>query len=396
MKPAPIPANEDQRLAALRRYEILDTEAEEIFDELTRLAAAILKTPLSLISIVDESRNWVKSGFGLESGATMDRSTAFCAHAVAQDEMLVVPDLTADERFQDHPLTGPEAGMRFYAGQQLRNSEGLNLGTLCVLDNKPRVFTSEERETLRILGRQVMSQLELRRSLRELTMMNRKALALESILRRYTSRSIWERADVSASRGGVSLKDEVRNHACLFLDVVGFTRYAETHTAEEVVQILNDYFDPIVRRIHDCGGDVDKFVGDQVFAIFDESRAAIRAALSVRECIDAMSRRRRAQGATALEFRMGLNYGPVVRGNVGGDARSDNTLIGDVVNVAARLQAVCEPGRILAAESVAAAVGEFMEAEARIESRVQLKLKGKADAVPAAYLGPAAERALAV
>jgi adenylate cyclase len=120
-----------------------------------------------------------------------------------------------------------------------------------VLDNKPRNFTPEERETLRILGRQVMSQLELRRSLRELTMMNRKALALESILRRYTSRSIWERGDVSASRG--ALKDEVRNHACLFLDVVGFTRYAETHTAEEVVQILNDYFNPIVECIHECG-----------------------------------------------------------------------------------------------------------------------------------------------
>lgn len=392
MKPAPIPVNEDQRLAALRRYEILDTDAEEVFDELTRLAAAILKTPLSLISIVDESRNWVKSGFGLDSGATMDRSTALCAHAVAQEDMLVVPDLTADERFQGHPLTGPEAGMRFYAGQQLRNSEGLNLGTLCVLDNKPRNFTPEERETLRILGRQVMSQLELRRSLRELTMMNRKALALESILRRYTSRSIWERADVSASRGGVALKDEVRNHACLFLDVVGFTRYAETHTAEDVVQILNDYFNPIVERIHDCGGDVDKFVGDQVFAIFDSPAAAVRAALGVRECIDELSRRRRVAGASPLEFRMGLNYGPVVRGNVGGDARSDNTLIGDVVNVAARLQAVCEPGRILAAESIVTDAGEI----ARVESRVQLKLKGKTDPVSAAYLGPARERALAI
>ncbi|MCE9599279.1 MAG: GAF domain-containing protein [Spirochaetia bacterium] len=382
---APIPVHEDERLAALRRYEILDTESDEVFNELTRLASSILKAPMSLISIVDESRNWVKSGVGIDAGFEMKREMAFCAHAVAQDDMLVVPDLKEDQRFSDHPMTEPQGGgVRFYAGQQLRTAEGQNIGTLCVLDNKPRQFTPEERETLRILGRQVMSQLDLRRSLRELTLMNRKALALESILRRYTSRSIWERADVSASVGGVSLKDEVRDHACLFLDVVGFTRYAETHSAEEVVQILNDYFNPIVHKIHEAGGDVDKFVGDQVFAIFDRPEAAIQASLLARKCIDDLGAQRFAAGKTHLEFRIGLNYGPVVRGNVGGDSRSDNTLIGDVVNVAARLQSVCEPGRILASQSIASAA----EGMARVEKRVLLKLKGKEEPVTALYLAP--------
>jgi class 3 adenylate cyclase len=391
MLKAPIPTNESDRLAALRRYEILDTDAEEVFDELTRLASAILQMPMSLISIVDDSRNWIKSGVGVDAGTAMGREFAFCAHAVAQDEMLVVPDLTADERFSGHPLTGPEAGMRFYAGQQLRTSDGQNIGTLCVLDNRPRQLTGQERETLRILGRQVMSQLELRRSLRELTMMNRKALALESILRRYTSRSIWERADISASRGAVAIKDEVRQHACLFLDVVGFTKYAESHSAEDVVQILNDYFGPIVRLIHEAGGDVDKFVGDQVFAIFDEPRHAVRAALAVRRCIEELARERAGEGRAVIEFRMGLNYGPVVRGNVGGDARSDNTLIGDVVNVAARLQAVCEPGRILASAAVAARMADA----AIVQRRVRLKLKGKLEPVSAAYLSERSAAAVA-
>lgn len=383
MLKAPIPANEHDRLKALRRYEVLDTESEEVFNELTQLAAAILKTPISLISIIDEARSWTKSAVGMDPGGEMNRELAFCAHTVAQDEMLVVPDLKNDERFADHPMTDPaHGGVRFYAGQQLRTFDGQNIGTLCVLDNQPRQFSAQDRETLRILGRQVMSQMELRRSLRELTVMNRKALALESILRRYTSRSIWERADVSASAGGVSLKDEMRNHACLFLDVVGFTRYAEMHSAEEVVQILNDYFNPIVHEIHKAGGDVDKFVGDQVFAIFDEPQAAIRAALLVRQCIDGLKRDRDAAGLATLEFRIGLNYGPVVRGNVGGDSRSDNTLIGDVVNVAARLQSACEPGKILASESIAQEVGDL----AQIEKRVRLKLKGKEEPVRALYL----------
>lgn len=379
---APIPVTESERLEALKRYEILNTASEEVFDELTRLAAAILKAPLSSISIVEESKSWIKSGVGMPFGQESSRDLAFCAHTVAQNEMLVIPDLREDDRFKDHPMTG-EGGVRFYAGQPLRTPDGQNIGTLCVLDQKPRQFSKEDRETLRILGKQVMSQMELRRSLKELTSMNRKALALESILRRYTSKSIWERADVSATQGNVSIKDEQRDHACLFIDVVGFTRYAENHSAEQVVQILNDYFGPIVHKIHEAGGDVDKFVGDQVFAIFDTAEDGIRASLSVRNCVESLNAERKNKSLATLEFRMGLNDGPVVRGNVGGDARSDNTLIGDMVNVASRLQSVCEPGEILASQSVT----KSMNGYAKIKKTVKLKLKGKEEPVLAYYIG---------
>ncbi len=386
MKTAPIPATEDQRVAALRRYEILDTQAEAAFDELTQLASRILNTPMSLISIVDSARNWIKSGVGVDAGSESMRDTAFCAHAVAQDEIMVVPNMIEDDRFVDHPMV-TENGVRFYAGQQLTTEDGHNIGTLCVLDSKPREFSDEQRETLRILGRQVMSQLELRKSLRELGMMNRKALALEGILKRYTSRSIWERADVSAESGAVAIKDEKAAHTCLFLDIVGFTRFAETHSAEEVIAVLNEYFEPIVHIIHEHGGDVDKFVGDQVFAIFDEAPNAVRAALAIRAQIDELGAARTSQGAQHMEFRMGLNEGPVVRGNVGGDSRRDNTLIGDVVNVAARLQSACEPGLVLAAQSVIDRMGT--DSGARVDRRLKYKLKGKTEPVVACYLSRA-------
>ncbi len=390
MKLAPIPANEDERLAALRRYEILDTKAEEAYDDLTRLAARILGTPMSLITLVDEARNWIKSGVGMEAGTFAARETAFCAHAVAQDEMMVVPNMTEDERFVDHPAV-QESGLRFYAGQQLTTDDGHNLGTLCVLDSKPREFSAEERETLRILGKQVMSQLELRRSLAELTNMNRKALALEQILQRYTSRSIWERADVSAASGEVAIKDEKAACSCLFLDIVGFTAFAETHSAEDVVAVLNQHFEPIVHCIHEHGGDVDKFVGDQVFAIFHSPAEALKASLAIRAIIDELGATRRSKGEAPMEFRTGLNHGHVVRGNVGGDARRDNTLIGDVVNVAARLQSACEPGRVLVARAL---LDELAPAElqslAREEKGLRFQLKGKSEPVRAAYIVAAA------
>lgn len=386
MKLAPIPVNEDERLAALRRYEILDTKAEEAYDDLTRLAARILNTPMSLISLVDEARNWVKSGVGIDVGDVGTRNMAFCAHAVAQDEMMVVPNMTEDERFVDHPAV-LENGVRFYAGQQLTTEEGLNIGTLCVLDSKPRDFSAEEQETLRILGKQVMSQLELRRSLAELSNMNRKALALEQILQRYTSRSIWERADISAASGEVAIKDEKAACSCLFLDIVGFTAFAEAHSAETVVAVLNHYFEPIVHCIHEHGGDVDKFVGDQVFAIFHSPADALKASLAIRTIIDELGAARRAKSESAMEFRTGLNHGHVVRGNVGGDARRDNTLIGDVVNVAARLQSACEPGRVLVARALLDQLesAEF-SALAREEQGLRFQLKGKNEPVRAAYI----------
>ncbi|MBE7439793.1 MAG: GAF domain-containing protein [Spirochaetales bacterium] len=376
--------NESARLAALRRYEILDTQAEATFDELTRLAAGILDVPISLVSLVDETRVWVKSGFGLETGTSLDRTTAYCAHTVAQDEMLIVPDLRADERFRDYPLNGPEGGVRFYAGQQLTANGGHNIGTLCVMDTVPRHLSEKQKEALRVLGRQVMSQIELRKSLRELTVMQRKALALESILQRYTSRSIWHRADLSASQGMVTLSDQTQQYACLFMDAVGFTPYAESNSPDLVIAALNDYFDPVVASLHAQGGDIDKFVGDQIFAIFESSAAAIRAAISAKNVIDSVSARRQNLQQPAFAFRMGLNFGSVVRGNIGNAMRSDNTLIGDMVNVAARLQAVCEPGGILAAENMeGAAIGI-----ADCVRRVQLRLRGRKTPVRAVYLAP--------
>ncbi len=167
MQSAELPENEQQRLAVLRSYHVLDTLPEPAFDEVAELASLICKTPIALISLVDEHRQWFKARVGLDATET-PRDLAFCAHAILTPEhALVVEDTLLDTRFADNPLVAEQPKIRFYAGWPLCATSGEALGTLCVIDQEPHRMAPEQLEALRLLARQVMSQLELRRSLKE-------------------------------------------------------------------------------------------------------------------------------------------------------------------------------------------------------------------------------------
>jgi two-component system, cell cycle sensor histidine kinase and response regulator CckA len=167
MSTSPIPSAEAERLRALHGYDILDTPPEAPFDELVALAARICGTPISLVSLIDRNRQWFKARYGLALTET-PRVMSFCTHVLSRPgELLIVPDATLDPRFAGNPLVTGEAGIRFYAGVPLRTAEGYTVGTLCVLDRQPRILDPEQQAALRVLGRQVMANLELRRSLNE-------------------------------------------------------------------------------------------------------------------------------------------------------------------------------------------------------------------------------------
>lgn len=168
MSGAPPTSDEAARMSALRALEILDTEAEAQFDNLTRLAADLCALPIALVSLVDSERQWFKSRVGLDAPET-PREHAFCAHAIHGDDVMVVEDATRDIRFANNPLVTGEPNIRFYAGAPLITRDGHALGTLCVIGDAPRTISAQETRALETLAQQAMTLLEYRRVSRDLS-----------------------------------------------------------------------------------------------------------------------------------------------------------------------------------------------------------------------------------
>jgi len=159
MKTPDLPENEDSRLETLKSLDVLDTEPEERFDRLTRMSRRLFGVPIALVSLVDENRQWFKSCAGLSVSET-SRDISFCGHAILGNEIFIIPDTSKDERFADNPLVLNEPHIRFYAGCPLSSKNGAKLGTLCIIDRKPRHLTEEDLETLQDLASMVERELE--------------------------------------------------------------------------------------------------------------------------------------------------------------------------------------------------------------------------------------------
>lgn len=169
---APLPKNEALRIGVLHRYGILDTLAEQSYDDIVFLAAQICDTPIAMISLVDSDRQWFKAKLGLDAPET-PRDVSFCAHAILNpDSPLIVPDALEDMRFCDNPLVTEGPKIRFYAGAPLLAASGEALGSVCVIDNKPRELKDPQIKALQALSRQVTALLEMRRLLAELEMIS--------------------------------------------------------------------------------------------------------------------------------------------------------------------------------------------------------------------------------
>lgn len=225
---------EDERIAALRRYDLLDTLPEQVYDDLARLAAHVCHTPIALVSLIDTDRQWFKARVGLETEET-GIEHSFCAHAIAGGEVLVVPNATLDERFCDNPLVTGPPDIRFYAGTPLLSRDGHALGTLCVIDREPRQLGEQQVEMLRILGRQVMSQIELRLHIAERTRIERAMSEFVSIV------SHELRTPLTSLRGSLGLIDGGVAGALppQMAQLVGIAR----SNTDRLVRLVNDMLD---------------------------------------------------------------------------------------------------------------------------------------------------------
>jgi diguanylate cyclase (GGDEF)-like protein len=257
MTPAPLPADESQRLRALRSYEILDTACEASFDNIVCLAAELIHAPISLVSIVDSDRQWFKAKVGLEAVET-PREWSFCAHAILDPEaVLVVPDARLDTRFVDNPLVTEAPQIRFYAGAPLINPEGTALGTLCVIDRRPRTITDGQRLSLRRLADTAMTTLELRRAMNRA----RDSALIDSLTGLANRRAMVEAIDRALAcnrRDGTAF-------GLIYVDLDGFKRVNDTlgHAAGD--QVLCE----VAQAMNAClrGGDVAGRLGGDEFAV---------------------------------------------------------------------------------------------------------------------------------
>ncbi len=203
-----IPPDEADRLKALAGYKILDTEAERSFDDITLLASHVCRTPIALISLVDQNRQWFKSNIGMVESET-GRDIAFCAHGILEPDWFEVQDVLADERFATNPLVTGNPRIRFYAGSPLVTPEGHALGMLCVIDQVPRQLSPSEKAALKALGRQVVAQLELRRHIAERKQSEAALRQSEERFRSYFELGLMGVAITSPAKGYVEVNDEL-------------------------------------------------------------------------------------------------------------------------------------------------------------------------------------------
>lgn len=386
------PANEAGRLNALGNYAILDTLPEAGFDEITELAAQICGCPAALVSFVDASRQWIKAKYGPLPAELSEcpREISICTATICNNDILYVPDLVKDQRFNTSPLVTGDMHIRFYCGVPLITRDGYALGTLCVIDFAPHELAFEQREALRRLSRQTMVHLELRRQLLVRNEMLRE-------LERARDRAVAEKAEseqlllnILPPSIAAELKATGRVQPRFFdtatvvlIDFAGFTRLVETMEPASVINQLDQHFTKFDDIMANHRLEKLKTIGDAYLAVGgvpEPNRShAIDASLGALQMLDhltKLNRQREKLHLPAWQVRIGINTGPVIAGVVG-KHKFTYDIWGNTVNIAQRIEAAGTPGRINIAESTWQHIKTRFDTEAR--GAVEVKHQGLVD-----------------
>ena len=375
----PVPANETERLAAVRALNLLDTAPEVAYDEIGELAAQITACPVAYVSLMDDDRLWLKAKYGLPPGLNQcPREIAFCATTVCGTELVMAPDLRQDSRFNQIPFVVGEPYFKFYCGMPLVTSEGYALGTLCVIDFEPRELTFEQTESMRRLTRQVMTQLELRRKLIELDQTVKELSQAKAAIAAEKART----EELLVNILPVSIADELKAHGkvqpkyvplatILFTDFKGFTLLTERMEPVALVGLLDQYFSLFDEIVVRNGLEKLKTIGDAYMAVAGVPMASRRhpvdaclAAMEIQAAVARMKTQRERMRLPSLEVRIGIHTGPVMSGVVG-RRKFTFDIWGDSVNTASLMEANGAPGRINVSETVAGHIKTLFELESR-------------------------------
>lgn len=367
----PVPENERDRLTALDAYNVVGTPPEMDFDEIAEMAGHICGCPVAVVNLVADKWEWYKGKCGIPEDINCEPRGGICSTAICSNDLLVVSDLAEDERFAEQDMVKGAPHFRFYAGAPMINPEGYALGSLCVLDFKPREIDAQQLAALRCLTSQAVAQLELRRKVAELDEIGRRLAEekdkAEHLLRNILPASI---AEELKTQGRVQPRyhDSV---TILFTDFKGFTGLTERLEPRALIEELNEHFsafDDIVAR---HGLEKLKTIGDAYMAVAGlparsqrHADEACAAALGIRDYMARANSTRDKVGLPRWDIRIGLHTGGVIAGIVG-KKKFTYDIWGDAVNVAALMEAHAEPGRILISDSTYGRVCHRFEAAAR-------------------------------
>lgn len=361
----PVPADEDLRLETLLSYDVLDSAPEVSFDEITELAAEILQCPVSFIEFMDADRQWFKSKYGLpDDYIETPRDIAICNTVICQGDLLYVPDLTDDERFKNNPLVESAPNIRFYAGAPLITPNGQAIGTICSVDFQKKNLSINQREALRKLSKQVMTQLELRRALIDVNRLveEQKELSLNMNIEKEKVDNLLSRILPIEISTELQKNDRVEPKyidecSILFTDFVGFTKLTETLAPKTLIELLHQVFcqfDKICRKY-----DVDKIktIGDSYMCASginknrkDHTSRLCMAACEMVDYVKKSNAQRAKLKMPTWEMRLGIHTGPVICGVVGDDKFTFD-IWGDSVNTAALMEQNSIPGMLNVSES---------------------------------------------
>ena len=391
MKNTPIPANDAERVAVVRGYELLDTPPEPVYDEISEILAQVCDCPIAVIGLMDETRDFYKSKVGVAADfCEAPRELNICSHTVCGVDIMHVPDLAEDERFADNPSVTGDPHYRFYCGIPLINPDGYALGTMCVVDFEPRELSFEQMETMRRLARQVVNQFELHRSLVQRDAALRDLEAARATLEEQKTRSDRLLLNILPETIAEELKenDRVVPRYCdmatiLFTDFAGFTKLAEQMPPKALVDQLDQYFSALDEIAERHRLEMLKTIGDSymcVGGVPDANRThvvdACLAALEMQAYMASANRQREKMRLPPWELRVGLHAGPVMAGVVGRRKFSFDVW-GDAVNVAARMVSAGEAGKTNVSDSVFNRLKELFDFDRR--GSIEAKNKGALD-----------------
>jgi class 3 adenylate cyclase len=344
----------------------MNSTPDSSFDEINEIAAQICGCPVAYISFIEDDRFWFKSKYGLpDDFEGCPREIAFCSVTVCGFEMVVSNDLRLDNVFKDFHFVVNEPNFRFYCSMPLVTPDGYSIGTICVMDFKPRELTHEQYESMRRLAHQTMAQLEYRRRIIELDETIRQLDEAHRELAREKARADRLLTTIFPAEIAEEMIQDKKvapryfsTATVLFADVKGFTSFTEKAEPATLIGLLDTYFaqfDDVIAKNH---LEKIKTIGDAYLAVAGVPRTdrlhtlnACLAALQMQEAVSLINERRSKLRLPVFEFRMGLHTGAVIAGVVG-RRRFSYDIWGDAVNVASRLESCCEPGRINVSASI--------------------------------------------